>query len=137
MSTDPPPPMGTAWAPPTPGETLRRLVDELDRWGELFIRLAREDKAPAAEQVLGGLVDWTGNGLMEGWLHLPIPVFEEVSNLAEELLEAFQGYLAWLRTSEKERAGDGRSRHEVAIRGILARARGCTVPGPGRPAPHS
>jgi hypothetical protein len=137
MSTDSPPPLGAPLAPPTPGETLQRLVDELERWGELFISLAREDKAPAAEQVLGGLVDWTGNGLMDGWLHLPIPVFEEISNLAEELLEAFQGYLAWLRTSEKERAGDGRSRHEVALRGILARARGCTVPGPGRPAPNS
>jgi hypothetical protein len=119
----------------TPQDWLVRLSGELERWGELFLRLARDNKAPAAEQVVGGLVDWMGNGLMDGWLHLPLPVFEALSDLAEELLQAFQAYLAWLGT-EGAKAGEGRSRHEESIRAILARTRGLAHPASRSPTPH-
>jgi len=86
------------------------------RWsagGELFLRVADEDRVPAAEQVLGGLVDWMGNGLLDGWLHLPIPRFEAISDLAEELLQACQTYLARIA------AGDARPprRRTPGVRG--------------------
>lgn len=128
------PPTRTAEVHFPPGESLMRLVDELERWGELFLRLAREDRAPAAEQILGGLVDWMGNGLMEGWLHLPIPLFEEVSNLAEEMLEAFQAYLARVQKAPPPCSAEERASHEAPIRAILARARGLTWPDSRPPA---
>lgn len=126
MNADPSSSVGASWPPRTPAESLQRLVSELERWGELFLRLAAEDKPAAAEQVLGGLVDWMGNGLMDGWLHLPLPLFEKVSDLAEELLQAFQEHLAWLRGTAAPRAADGHSRRDDAIRDILARARALT-----------
>ena len=131
---DVPPPTRTAEVHFPPSESLMRLVDELERWGELFLRLAREDRGPAAEQVLGGLVDWMGNGLMEGWLHLPIPLFEEVSNLAEEVLQAFQAYLACVQKAPRPCSAEERASHEALIRAILARARGLTLPDPQSPA---
>jgi len=118
-----PPQHGATWVPSTPGDSLRRLVGELERWGELFLRLAREGKVLAAEQVLGGLVDWMGNGLIEGWLHLPIPIFEELSDLAEEMLAAFRGYLGGLGEHPAVGAKNGCMQQEDAIRAILARAR--------------
>jgi hypothetical protein len=110
-----------------PEERLAGLVGELERWGELFIRMGREDRLEAAEQVLGGLVEWMGNGLVEGWLYLPIPVFERLSNLAEELMLEFQGALRRLRDAPRPLATDDRAPHEVAIGDILARASGLTV----------
>jgi hypothetical protein len=68
----------------TPHEARRRLTNDLERWGDLFVRVAREDKVEAAEQILGGLVDWMGNGLIDGWLWLPIPLFARISDLAED-----------------------------------------------------
>jgi hypothetical protein len=123
MNAEHPPQPGASWAPSTPGESLQRLVGELERWGELFLRMARENKALAAEQVLGGLVDWMGNGLIEGWLHLPIPIFEELSDLAEEMLAAFRGYLGGLGENPAVGAKNGCVQQEDAIRAILVRAR--------------
>ena len=81
-----------------PGEdALRRLCAGLEGWGTLLREAAERADAAAFEQVLGGLVDWMGNELLDGWLHLPIPVFEALSGLAEELLSAGQACHAAMR----------------------------------------
>jgi hypothetical protein len=118
-------------------DCLRQLVEKLERWGELFLRVADEGRVPAAEQVLGGLVDWMGNGLMEGWLHLPIPRFEAISDLAEELCQACQAYLARLQPAMPACSGEERMAHEAAIRGTLARARELVVSDPQPPTPEA
>ena len=113
--------------PLIPEERLDRLVSELERWGGLFIRMEREDRLEAAEQVLGGLVEWMGNGLIEGWLYLPIPVFERLSDLAEELMLEFQGSLRQLGETPRPLAAGARAPHEAAIGDILRRARELTT----------
>lgn len=102
---------------------LVRLTRDLDRWGSLFLEVTRSRGANAAEQVLGGLVEWMGNDLLDGWLRLPIPLFEQVSGLSEELLEACQAYLAWLRQTPQAVPPEGRGMRETAIRAVLDRVR--------------
>lgn len=116
-----------SWMPRTPEESLARLVAEMDRWGTVFLRLAGEGRPDAAEQAMGGLVDWMGNGLIDGWLHLPVATFEQVSDLAEELLHAFQDYLAWLRAGAMAHPADGAGRRDDLVREILARAHALTA----------
>jgi hypothetical protein len=108
-------------APSTP--PLVRLARDLDRWGTLFLEVARTREAIAAEQVLGGLVEWMGSDLLDGWLRLPIPLFEKVSGLTEELLQVCQAYLAWLQQSPRPAPAEGRSSHEAAVRSVLDRVR--------------
>lgn len=100
---------------------LLKLIADLDRWGNLFLEVIRTKGVPATEQVVGGLVEWMGNDLLDGWLHLPIPLFDEVSGLAEELFQACQGYLAWIREAGATVSVDGRRSHEERVRAILMR----------------
>jgi hypothetical protein len=100
-------------------EPLRRLTRDLDRWGSTFLQVAQTREVPTVEQVLGGLVEWMGSDLLDGWLHLPIPVFEEVSRLSEEMFRACDAYLAWLRQAPRPIPAEGRWPHEDAIRGVL------------------
>ena len=102
---------------------LIRLTNDLDRWGTLFLEVARSKEANAAEQVLGGLVEWMGSDLLDGWLRLPIPLFEKVSGLSEELLQACQAYLAWLRQAPRAVLPEDRGTREAAIRAVLDRVR--------------
>jgi hypothetical protein len=101
---------------------LQRLTQDLDRWGTLFIQTARQKEPPAVEQVLGGLVGWMGSDLLDGWLHLPIPLFEELSDLSEELFRACGAYLAWLKQAPRPIPGEDRRIREEAIRKVLDRA---------------
>ena len=115
--------------PPTPaaspltpsGSSLVQLTRDLDRWGRLFLEVARAKDAPAVEQILGGLVEWMGSDLLDGWLRLPIPLFEEVSGLSEELFRACEGYLAWIRQAPRAVPDEGRRQHEELIRSVLER----------------
>lgn len=75
------------------------------------------------EQILGGLVEWMGSDLLDGWLRLPIPLFEEVSGLSEELFRACEGYLAWIRQAPRAVPDEGRRQHEEVIGGVLERVR--------------
>ena len=99
--------------------SLVRLTRDLDRWGSLFLETARTKEIPAVEQILGGLVEWMGSDLLDGWLRLPIPLFEEVSNLSEELFRACQAYLAWIRQAARPISVEGRQPHEELIRNVL------------------
>jgi hypothetical protein len=119
MSEDPP----VLFPDRTPHEVRRRLIDDLERWGDLFVRVAREGTMEAAEQILGGLVDWMGNGLIDGWLRLPIPLFEQISDRAEELFLACQDYLKRLSAVPPPLSAVERASHEDAIREILSRVR--------------
>jgi hypothetical protein len=110
----------------TPHEFSLRLTDELERWGILFIDVAAAKDTAAAEQVLGGLVDWMGNGLIDGWLRLPIPLFERISDLTEELFLACQGYLGRLSAVPPPLSAVERASHEGAIREIVSRVRAVT-----------
>ncbi len=110
--------------PPSP---LLRLTRDLDRWGNLFLEVARTREAHVAEQVLGGLVEWMGSDLLDGWLHLPIPLFEELSGLAEELFRACEAYLAWLRQAARPLSEDGRRPQEDPVRAALDRVRALTA----------
>ena len=112
-----------------PEGTLPRLAGDLERWGVLFIDVAAAKGAPAAEQVLGGLVDWMGNGLIDGWLHLPIPLFERVSDLAEELFETCRTYLGWLKADAHDLPSGARDLHEARIREVLVRVRALLAAG--------
>lgn len=125
------PPAGSGL--PTAEAALLRLTRDLDRWGGLFLRVAGEKEPPAVEQVLGGLVEWMGSDLVEGWLRLPIPLFEEVSGLAEELFRACESYLGWIRQAPRPVPPDGRGIREAAIRAVLDRVRalGSTAAGRG------
>jgi len=128
MSADPSPPdAGTLWERGyplgAPHEALLRLVNDLERWGTLFLDVAGAKGPPAAEQILGGLVEWMGSGLIDGFLYLPIPAFEAVSDLAEELFEACQTYLTRLKAKPQALSAEERASHEAAIRAVLARAR--------------
>jgi hypothetical protein len=107
----------------SPQAARRRLAADLERWGDLFVRVAREDNVEATEQILGGLVDWMGNGLIDGWLRLPISLFERISDLAEELFLACQGYLRRLGAMPQPLSAAERASHEDAVREILTRVR--------------
>ena len=111
---------------------LQRLTQDLDRWGTLFIQIAQQREAPAVEQVLGGLVGWMGSDLLDGWLHLPIPLFEELSDLSEELFQACGAYLAWLRQAPRPIPGEDRRILEEAIRKVLDRAHALAAGWSGR-----
>ncbi|MBI4735302.1 MAG: hypothetical protein HY766_04465 [candidate division NC10 bacterium] len=100
---------------------LLRLTRDLDRWGSLFLEIARTKEIPAVEQILGGLVEWMGSDLLDGWLRLPIPLFEEVSDLSEELFRACEAYLAWIRQARHPIPAEARRPHEEVIRGVLQR----------------
>jgi hypothetical protein len=117
-----------------PESTLHRLTRELDRWGTLFLEVARTKETPTVEQVLGGLVEWMGSDLLDGWLHLPIPLFEELSNLSEELFQSCQAYLTWLRQAPAPISDEDRWIREEAIRRALDRVH-VLVPAPGGRAP--
>ncbi len=106
-----------------PESSLLRLTRDLDRWGDLFLQVARTKEAPAVEQVLGGLVEWMGSDLLDGWLHLPIPLFEEVSGLAEDLFRACEGYLAWIRQAPYPVPAGDRQPQERLIGAVLERVR--------------
>jgi hypothetical protein len=106
---------------PASGSVLVQLTRDLDRWGTLFLDAARTRETPAVEQVLGGLVEWMGSDLLDGWLRLPIPRFEEVSGLSEELFQACQAYLAWLRQAPRPAPAGGRRTHEDLVRSVLDR----------------
>ncbi len=109
-------------------QALHRLIQDLDRWGTLFSDVAKAKGSAPAEQILGGLVDWMGNGLIDGWLHLPIPIFEQVSQLAEELFQACQSYLGRLRDGARPLSPPERARHETAILAVLGRAHALLPP---------
>lgn len=112
---------------------LQRLTRDLDRWGTLFIQTARQREAPAVEQILGGLVEWMGSDLLDGWLHLPIPLFEELSDLSEELFQVCGAYLAWLRQAPRPIPGEDRQIFEEAIRKVLDRAHALATARGGSP----
>ncbi len=116
-----------------PGAQLQRLTQDLDRWGTLFIQVAQKKEAAAAEQVLGGLVEWMGSDLLDGWLHLPIPLFEKLSDLSEELFRACEGYLAWLRQAPRPILGEARQIREEAIRKVLDRIHALAAAPDGSP----
>ena len=109
----------------TPDDRLQRLVSDLERWGALFLDVAHRDRLAAA-QVIGGLVEWMGNGLVEGLLYLPIPIFEELSALAEEMFDASRAYLGAL-ASAPNGAGD-RIPNGAEIQAILDRAQALQIP---------
>lgn len=112
---------------------LLRLIRDLDRWGSLFLETARRKEIPAVEQILGGLVEWMGSDLLDGWLRLPIPLFEEVSDLSEELFRACQVYLAWIRQARHPIPAEARRPHEEVIRGVLQRVQALADPSGGEP----
>jgi hypothetical protein len=60
---------------------------------------------------------------------LPIPLFEEVSGLSEELFQACQAYLAWLRQAPRPVPAEGRRTHEELIRSVLDRVHALAVRG--------
>jgi len=105
------------------GSPLLRLTGDLERWGTLFRQVLRSKDAAAAEQVLGGLVEWMGNDLIDGWLQLAIPLFEEVSDLSEELFRACESYLAWARQASTPNPDEARLRHEERLHEVLERVR--------------
>jgi hypothetical protein len=113
--------MDSARNPGSSTPPLVRLTGDLERWGTLFLDVARTRGAIAAEQIMGGLVEWMGSDLLDGWLRLPIPIFEEVSGLSEELLQACQAHLAWLRQSPRPVPAEARCPHEDLIRSVLDR----------------
>ncbi len=110
--------MSPAAGPHAGPATLHRLCGALEEWGRLVLDVAPGGDAAALEQVIGGLVDWMGNELLDGWLHLPIPLFEAVSEVAEKLFQASQTYLAAVRSGGPLPAAD-RAPYERAIRTVL------------------
>ena len=115
--------METTGGPAAAVAPLFRLTRDLDRWGNLFLGVARTKEAPVVDQVLGGLVEWMGSDLLDGWLHLPIPLFEELSGLSEELFRACQAYLEWIRQSSRPLSAEGRRLHEDLIGSVLGRVK--------------
>ncbi len=118
---DPLPPSPAAFPLTPSGPPILRLTRDLDRWAALFIEVARTKETPAVEQVLGGLVEWMGSDLLDGWLYLPIPIFEELSGLAEELFQGCERYLAWFRQAPRPISAGGRRPHEELIGTVLER----------------
>ena len=119
-----------------PGATLHRLTRDLDRWGTLFIQVARHKEAAAVEQVLGGLVGWMGSDLLDGWLHLPIPLFEKLSDLSEELFRACEAYLACLQQAPRPIPVEDRRIREETIRQVLDRVHALSISSPPSPLPR-
>lgn len=111
------------------GSPLLRLTRDLDRWGSLFLQVAQTREAPIVEQVLGGLVEWMGSDLLDGWLRLPIPLFEEVSGLSEDLFQACQAYVVWIRGMSHPAPIEDRRIHEDAVRSVLDRVRALAARG--------
>ncbi len=123
-----------AFSPLTPsGSPLLRLTRDLDRWGTLFLQVVGEKEPPVVEQVLGGLVEWMGSDLLDGWLHLPIPLFDGLSGLAEELFRACEAYLGWMRQAPRPVPPDGREPYEAVIRTVLDRVRALAMTSGGSP----
>lgn len=118
---------------PTSASPLLRLTGDLERWGTLFQQVLQSKGAAAAEQVLGGLVEWLGNDLLDGWMYLTIPVFEEVSDLSEELFRACESHLAWARQEIRPNPEEDRLRHEERLRVVLERVRALAQRGAGLP----
>jgi hypothetical protein len=130
MREEEPLPSSPAAFPLTPpGSPILRLTRDLDRWGALFLEVARTKEAPAVEQALGGLVGWMGSDLLDGWLYLPIPLFEELSGLAEDLFRACESYLVWIRQAPRPISAGGRRPHEELIGAVLVRVHALTVRG--------
>jgi hypothetical protein len=102
---------------------LHRLTGDLERWGGLFIEVARTRELPTVEQVLGGLVEWMGNDLVDGWLRLPIPVFDVLSEQSEALFQACSAYLGELRGAPLPLSAEARRVREAAIGAVLDRIR--------------
>ena len=118
--------------PGRPEQVLERLVGDLERWGALFLEIARSRGHPAAERVLGGLAEWLGNDLLDGWLHLPIPVFERLSDRSEQLFQACREYQERLRRAPGGLPEDDRRPSEAAIASALDRIRELGVRPGGR-----
>jgi hypothetical protein len=116
----------------SPGAPLLRVTGDLERWGTLFCQVLQSKGAAAAEQVLGGLVDWMGNDLMDGWLHLPIPLFQEVSDLSEEVFRACESYLAWASQGSTPASEEERQLHEERLHAVVERVRALAARGDGR-----
>ena len=116
------------------GFALGRLAHELQEWGTLFLEVAQTKEIPAVEQVLGGLVAWMGNDLVDGWLYLPIPLFEKLNGLSEDLFRACQSYLDWIRNAPCPVVAEGRTPHEELIKSVLERVR-CLAGESGREPP--
>jgi len=112
-------------------DSLLGLARDLDRWGCLFLEVAQTKDASAIDRVLGGLVEWMGSDLVDGWLRLPIPVFEQVSELAEDLFRACAAYLVWTKQAPRPIAVEERKPHEDRIRITLARVRDLAGTGQG------
>ena len=104
-------------------QVLRRLAGDLERWGGLFLEVARTRDLPTVEQVLGGLVEWMGNDLIDGWLRLPIPVFDTLNEQSEELFLACRAYLERLRDAPVPLPAEERRTREAAIGAVLERVR--------------
>jgi hypothetical protein len=100
----------------------------------LFLEVAQTKEIPAVEQVLGGLVAWMGNDLVDGWLYLPLPLFEKLNGLSEDLFRACQSYLDWIRNAPCPTAAEGRTPHEELIKSVLERVR-CLAEESGREPP--
>ena len=116
---------------PSSGSPLLRLTGDLERWGSVFHQVLQTKGAAAAEQVLGGLVEWMGNDLIDGWLHLAIPLFEELSDLSEELFRVCESYLAWARHASTSNPGAAGPRHEERLQDVLMRVRALAERGEG------
>jgi hypothetical protein len=116
------------------GFALGRLAHELQEWGTLFLEVAQTKEIPAVEQVLGGLVAWMGNDLVDGWLYLPLPLFEKLSGLSEDLFRACQSYLDWIRNAPCPVVAEGRTPQEELIKSVLERVR-CLAGESGREPP--
>ena len=110
--------------PGRPEHVLGRLIGDLKRWGALFLEVARSRDHPALEQVLGGLAEWMGNDLIDGWLYLPIPAFEQLSDRSEELFQVCRGYVEQLRRAPAALPEGERRSLEGAIAAVLDRVRG-------------
>jgi hypothetical protein len=114
-----------------PDQVFRRLAGDLERWGGLFLEVARTRDYPAIEQVLGGLVEWMGNDLIDGWLYLPLLTFDTLNEHSEALFQACRAYLGKLRGGPVPLpVEEGRTREE-AIGAVLDRIRGLAASGAG------
>jgi len=114
-----------------PDQVLRRLAEDLERWGDLFLEVARSRDLPTVEQILGGLVEWMGNDLIDGWLYLPIPVFDALNERSEELFQACRAYLGQLHNGPLPLREEERRAREASIGAVLDRARAFATLGAG------
>jgi len=126
------PPMPSGDSPARIDRVFRRLAGDLERWGALFLEVARSKDLPTVEQILGGLVEWMGSDLVDGWLYLPIPVFEALNERSEELFQACCAYLGQLRSGPVPLREEERRTQEAAIGAVLERVRAFVTLGVGR-----